>query len=85
MRGPKLMFLFVFIPHFSFSVAEIASFTEQLLNNLFNALALPGSSENEYIMKGASSFFFCVNLWDTFVVHIIVFFIFICRLTLVLI
>uniref|UniRef100_A0A8C2WJ39 Exportin-2 n=1 Tax=Cyclopterus lumpus TaxID=8103 RepID=A0A8C2WJ39_CYCLU len=26
-------------------------FTEQLLNNLFKALALPGSAENEYIMK----------------------------------
>lgn len=40
--------------HFSFSVAEIAPFTEQLLNNLYNALQIPGSSENEYIMKGAS-------------------------------
>uniref|UniRef100_A0A8C9SDI2 Exportin-2 n=1 Tax=Scleropages formosus TaxID=113540 RepID=A0A8C9SDI2_SCLFO len=33
------------------SPAEIVPFTEQLLNNLFKALALPGSSENEYIMK----------------------------------
>uniref|UniRef100_A0A673L980 Exportin-2 n=1 Tax=Sinocyclocheilus rhinocerous TaxID=307959 RepID=A0A673L980_9TELE len=31
--------------------AEMAPFTEQLLNNLFKALAIPGSSENEYIMK----------------------------------
>uniref|UniRef100_A0A8C9XM26 Exportin-2 n=1 Tax=Sander lucioperca TaxID=283035 RepID=A0A8C9XM26_SANLU len=31
--------------------AEMAPFTEQLLNNLFKALALPGSAENEYIMK----------------------------------
>ncbi|KAG9332670.1 hypothetical protein JZ751_014768 [Albula glossodonta] len=30
---------------------EMAPFTEQLLTNLFKALALPGSSENEYIMK----------------------------------
>ncbi|KAI2659250.1 Exportin-2 [Labeo rohita] len=30
---------------------EMAPFTEQLLNNLFKALAIPGSSENEYIMK----------------------------------
>jgi len=32
----------------------MAPFTEQLLNNLFKALALPGSAENEYIMKGKS-------------------------------
>lgn len=31
--------------------AEMAPFTEQLLNNLFKGLALPGSAENEYIMK----------------------------------
>uniref|UniRef100_A0A8C2DYI6 Exportin-2 n=1 Tax=Cyprinus carpio TaxID=7962 RepID=A0A8C2DYI6_CYPCA len=31
--------------------AEMAPFTEQLLNNLFKALAIPGSSENEYMMK----------------------------------
>uniref|UniRef100_A0A671T169 Exportin-2 n=1 Tax=Sinocyclocheilus anshuiensis TaxID=1608454 RepID=A0A671T169_9TELE len=30
---------------------EMAPFTEQLLNNLFKSLAVPGSSENEYIMK----------------------------------
>uniref|UniRef100_A0A8C2KFT1 Exportin-2 n=1 Tax=Cyprinus carpio TaxID=7962 RepID=A0A8C2KFT1_CYPCA len=30
---------------------EMAPFTEQLLNNLFKSLAIPGSSENEYIMK----------------------------------
>ncbi|TRY97477.1 hypothetical protein DNTS_008211 [Danionella cerebrum] len=30
---------------------EMAPFTEQLLNNLFKTLAVPGSSENEYIMK----------------------------------
>lgn len=30
----------------------MAPFTEQLLNNLFKALAFPGSAENEYIMKG---------------------------------
>uniref|UniRef100_A0A4W4EB68 Exportin-2 n=1 Tax=Electrophorus electricus TaxID=8005 RepID=A0A4W4EB68_ELEEL len=43
MRGPNNSTLF--------SATEIAPFTEQLLNNLFNALAIPGSSENEYIMK----------------------------------
>uniref|UniRef100_A0A8C1YMD1 Exportin-2 n=1 Tax=Cyprinus carpio TaxID=7962 RepID=A0A8C1YMD1_CYPCA len=31
--------------------SEMAPFTEQLLNNLFKSLAIPGSSENEYIMK----------------------------------
>lgn len=30
----------------------MAPFTDQLLTNLFKALALPGSAENEYIMKG---------------------------------
>ena len=40
----------------SITPAEMAPFTEQLLNNLFKALALPGSEENEYIMKGKSDF-----------------------------
>lgn len=56
--GAKIIFMLVFFvvvsSHFSFSVAEITPFTEQLLTNLFSALAIPGSSENEYIMKGAS-------------------------------
>uniref|UniRef100_A0A667XJX5 Exportin-2 n=1 Tax=Myripristis murdjan TaxID=586833 RepID=A0A667XJX5_9TELE len=43
MRGPNNSTLI--------TAAEMAPFTEQLLNNLFKALALPGSSENEYIMK----------------------------------
>uniref|UniRef100_A0A7N8X746 Exportin-2 n=1 Tax=Mastacembelus armatus TaxID=205130 RepID=A0A7N8X746_9TELE len=43
MRGPNNTTLI--------SPAEMAPFTEQLLNNLFKALALPGSAENEYIMK----------------------------------
>uniref|UniRef100_A0A8C8EX16 Exportin-2 n=1 Tax=Oncorhynchus tshawytscha TaxID=74940 RepID=A0A8C8EX16_ONCTS len=43
MRGPNNSTLI--------TPAEMAPFTEQLLNNLFKALALPGSSENEYIMK----------------------------------
>uniref|UniRef100_W5LAP3 Exportin-2 n=1 Tax=Astyanax mexicanus TaxID=7994 RepID=W5LAP3_ASTMX len=43
MRGPNNSTLI--------SAAEMAPFTEQLLNNLFNALAILGSSENEYIMK----------------------------------
>lgn len=34
----------------------MAPFTEQLLTNLFKALTLPGSSENEYIMKGEPEF-----------------------------
>lgn len=38
----------------SITAAEMAPFTEQLLNNLFKALAFPGSAENEYIMKGES-------------------------------
>uniref|UniRef100_A0A4X2JNK3 Exportin-2 n=1 Tax=Vombatus ursinus TaxID=29139 RepID=A0A4X2JNK3_VOMUR len=33
------------------TAAEIAPFVEILLTNLFKALTLPGSSENEYIMK----------------------------------
>lgn len=37
---------------YSFTAAEIAPFVEILLTNLFKALTLPGSSENEYIMKG---------------------------------
>ncbi|TNM88922.1 hypothetical protein fugu_005176 [Takifugu bimaculatus] len=44
MRGPSNTTLI--------SPAEMAPFTEQLLTNLFKALALPGSAENEYIMKG---------------------------------
>lgn len=43
MRGPNNTTLI--------TPAEMAPFTEQLLNNLFKALALPGSAENEYIMK----------------------------------
>lgn len=41
---------------FSITAAEMAPFTEQLLPNLFKALTLPGSSENEYIMKGEPEF-----------------------------
>ena len=37
---------------YSFTATEIAPFVEILLTNLFKALTLPGSSENEYIMKG---------------------------------
>uniref|UniRef100_A0A8D0MD20 Exportin-2 n=1 Tax=Sus scrofa TaxID=9823 RepID=A0A8D0MD20_PIG len=43
MRGPNNATLF--------TAAEIAPFVEILLTNLFKALTLPGSSENEYIMK----------------------------------
>uniref|UniRef100_A0A671U2Y1 Exportin-2 n=1 Tax=Sparus aurata TaxID=8175 RepID=A0A671U2Y1_SPAAU len=43
MRGPSNTTLI--------TPAEMAPFTEQLLNNLFKSLALPGSAENEYIMK----------------------------------
>lgn len=43
MRGPNSATLF--------TAAEIAPFVEVLLTNLFKALTLPGSSENEYIMK----------------------------------
>uniref|UniRef100_A0A668U0J5 Exportin-2 n=1 Tax=Oreochromis aureus TaxID=47969 RepID=A0A668U0J5_OREAU len=43
MRGPNNATLI--------TAAEMAPFTEQLLNNLFKALAFPGSAENEYIMK----------------------------------
>jgi hypothetical protein len=32
----------------------MAPFTSQLLNNLFKALSVPGSAENEYIMKGST-------------------------------
>ena len=41
---------------FSITPTEMAPFTEQLLSNLFKALALPGSAENEYIMKGKPDF-----------------------------
>uniref|UniRef100_A0A3Q1HS01 Exportin-2 n=1 Tax=Anabas testudineus TaxID=64144 RepID=A0A3Q1HS01_ANATE len=43
MRGPNNTTLI--------TPVEMAPFTEQLLNNLFKALDLPGSAENEYIMK----------------------------------
>uniref|UniRef100_M3ZGK2 Exportin-2 n=1 Tax=Xiphophorus maculatus TaxID=8083 RepID=M3ZGK2_XIPMA len=43
MRGPNNATLI--------TSAEMAPFTEQLLTNLFKALTLPGSAENEYIMK----------------------------------
>uniref|UniRef100_A0A3P8QZB7 Exportin-2 n=1 Tax=Astatotilapia calliptera TaxID=8154 RepID=A0A3P8QZB7_ASTCA len=43
MRGPNNTTLI--------TAAEMAPCTEQLLNNLFKALAFPGSAENEYIMK----------------------------------
>uniref|UniRef100_A0A8I5XVR1 Exportin-2 n=1 Tax=Rattus norvegicus TaxID=10116 RepID=A0A8I5XVR1_RAT len=43
MRGPNNATLF--------TAAEIAPFVGILLTNLFKALTLPGSSENEYIMK----------------------------------
>lgn len=42
----------------SITAAEMAPFVEVLLTNLFKALTLPGSSENEYIMKG-KCFEFC--------------------------
>lgn len=50
-----MLFLFLKI-FFSITPSEMAPFTEQLLNHLFKALALPGSSENEYIMKGEPDF-----------------------------
>jgi len=31
---------------------DLASVRDKLLTNLFNALKLPGSQENEYVMKG---------------------------------
>uniref|UniRef100_A0A3P9LYL6 Exportin-2 n=1 Tax=Oryzias latipes TaxID=8090 RepID=A0A3P9LYL6_ORYLA len=43
MKGPSNLTLI--------SSAEMAPYIEQLLNNLFKALTLPGSAENEYIMK----------------------------------
>uniref|UniRef100_A0A8D3DNW8 Exportin-2 n=1 Tax=Scophthalmus maximus TaxID=52904 RepID=A0A8D3DNW8_SCOMX len=43
MRGPNNTTLI--------TPVEMAPFIEQLLNNLFKALAFPGSVENEYIMK----------------------------------
>uniref|UniRef100_A0A3Q2XII4 Exportin-2 n=1 Tax=Hippocampus comes TaxID=109280 RepID=A0A3Q2XII4_HIPCM len=43
MRGPNNTTLI--------TAVEMAPFTEMLLTNLFKAMALPGSSENEYIMK----------------------------------
>lgn len=36
---------------------EVQPFAETLLVNLFSAFSLPGSNENEYIMKGM------VRLW----------------------
>uniref|UniRef100_A0A8C5AWA8 Exportin-2 n=1 Tax=Gadus morhua TaxID=8049 RepID=A0A8C5AWA8_GADMO len=40
-------------PHLELNITpgEMAPFTSQLLNNLFKALSVPGSAENEYIMK----------------------------------
>uniref|UniRef100_A0A3B3I7D8 Exportin-2 n=1 Tax=Oryzias latipes TaxID=8090 RepID=A0A3B3I7D8_ORYLA len=43
MKGPSNLTLI--------SSAEMAPYIEQLLTNLFKALTLPGSAENEYIMK----------------------------------
>ncbi|XP_041060624.1 exportin-2 [Carcharodon carcharias] len=43
MRGPNNTTLI--------SAVELAPMVEQLLTNLFKALTLPGSSENEYVMK----------------------------------
>uniref|UniRef100_A0A8C5CJJ2 Exportin-2 n=1 Tax=Gadus morhua TaxID=8049 RepID=A0A8C5CJJ2_GADMO len=43
MRGPNNTTLI--------TPGEMAPFTSQLLNNLFKALSVPGSAENEYIMK----------------------------------
>lgn len=40
----------------------MAPFVEVLLTNLFKALTFPGSSENEYIMKGKS---FNIMFWKT--------------------
>lgn len=52
---------------FSITPTEMAPFTEQLLTNLFKALALPGSTENEYIMKGdlCSALFCSVRGFDS--------------------
>jgi len=34
------------------SKAEIQPFLEEMLSNLLNLLQVPGSQENEYVMKG---------------------------------
>ena len=39
----------------SITPLEMAPFTQQLLSNLFKALSLPASAENEYIMKGTGT------------------------------
>uniref|UniRef100_A0A3P8UU86 Exportin-2 n=1 Tax=Cynoglossus semilaevis TaxID=244447 RepID=A0A3P8UU86_CYNSE len=60
MRGPNNSTLI--------TPAEMAPFTEQLLNNLFKALSLPGSAENEYIMKAIMRSFSLLQ--DTIVPYI---------------
>lgn len=50
--GYKSSFFFFDFLFLSITAVEMAPFTEMLLTNLFKAMALPGSSENEYIMKG---------------------------------
>lgn len=45
----------------------MAPFTDQLLINLLKALTLPGSAENEYIMKGERLFLLlCLRFWFWF-------------------
>ena len=41
---------FVFL--YRISKAEVQPFLEEMLSNLFNLLTVPGSQENEYVMKG---------------------------------
>ncbi|MEE6522494.1 hypothetical protein FKM82_021061 [Ascaphus truei] len=47
----NLIFVIVFVSISSITATEMLPFVEILLANLFKALSLPGSSENEYIMK----------------------------------
>jgi hypothetical protein len=42
---------------------EIVPIAPNLLNNLFKTMNLPGSEENEYVMKGNNSDKYCHVSW----------------------
>ena len=53
--------------HFYFSVtyAELKGCANQMIENLFGAMNMPGSTENEYLMKGKSPIWFRLNILNT--------------------
>ena len=63
--------------HFYFSVtyAELKGCANQMIENLFGAMNMPGSTENEYLMKGKSPIWFRLNFEIRNLKNFLVFFV----------